>query len=147
MRTTAILVALVTMFLSCDKNKRTAANIDGEAWLATEVTIDGNPSSVLAEIRFAKCDIYEESCKGNLKTIAGGHSHIAWQVGEKGKLFSMNNQSDHASGGADLEAVRFTKNISGEYKVLRSNRKDFEISSESTAGFNGKKVTIIFKRK
>ena len=131
--------------VSCNKTKQNAKTLQGTTWNMTALTIDGIADTNLAELEFGEGNIYKEVLTG--KWHSEGHSHgtssaevsFAWQFRDKGKTFEISNQSE----GED--ALQCSQ-LSGIYTVESSTKTEYEFSSNSTIGYNGKKVVMKMKK-
>lgn len=142
-----ILILLIFgAFYGCNKTKRNANRLDGQRWKVTELSVDGVNVSVLPELRFSECDIYNEDCKGTWYFGNSGHAKFFWQVRDKGKTLIISNQADHAHTMEDIQAAQQCIDFGGTYKILECKKKSFVAESITTHAYAGKKVVLKMKR-
>jgi hypothetical protein len=156
MKTTKIFSVFIfaaVILTACNKSKKVSKRLAGETWKVVELTVDGISEEELPTLMFEDCDIYDEVCIGEWETPEEAHAEFAWQVRDKGETFELSNQSTledaHSHGGdehAAEEAVLQCQSFSGVYTITEHKRKEMQMESSSTLGFNGSKVVIKLER-
>lgn len=148
-RTIVVFIFLFILIIptACNKSKYRSRKLDGDKWIAKEMTVDGVAETSPPELLFKECDIYKESCSGTWITPDGGRGQFAWQFRNKGKEFELSNQTDHVHSIEDVKAGEQCIKYTGVYTVIESKFKSLVIESKITSGFTGKKVKIEFEKK
>jgi|688.fasta_scaffold04193_22 uncharacterized lipoprotein YehR (DUF1307 family) len=135
-------VAIIFTLASCSKTTRYSKQLTGEKWAISAFTVDGTPHEELPHLEFADCDIYDESCTGELVTHEGGVAHFIWQIRDQGDTFEYSDQTDHTHSDLDHHAIEISAAISGVFSIEERSRKNMTLQSTALNGFKGKTVII-----
>jgi hypothetical protein len=148
MKNTVYLLAAAIIFTlaSCSKTTRYSKQLTGEKWAISEFTVDGTTQEELPHLEFADCDIYDESCTGELVTHEGGVAHFIWQIRDQGKTFEYSDQTEHTHAEADHHAIEISAALSGVFSIEEKSRKTMTMNSTDLNGFKGKTVIIKLKK-
>jgi len=138
----AITIITFSIFnAACNKTKQHSNWLTGETWKVNEISIDGAAFSILPQLSFDDCNIYDEICFGTLQVENSGTASFAWQVREKGSIFELSDQTQSVDE-SNEKAVAFSSSFSGIYKVNNADKKIMELESENCKRYPGKKVIL-----
>lgn len=148
-----VLFTLLLLTAACNKTRKYANRLSGETWRVTSFSLGqlAQQPKNFPTLTFEDCDIYKDTCFGQWQLDSGSVDYL-WQVNEKGKTFVLacvslyDDLRETEEGGKNYEALRQCQYLSGYYTIDKMKRKTMEISSYSTAGYEGVEVELVLER-
>jgi len=145
-----LVILAFTLFFSCNKEKRYSKRLmKGDFWTVQSIKINDTLSDFSGVWDVTQdVNIYDSVPQIYWK-YDGKNAYFQWQFQEKGKKFYINYQVlCHECEPNTLDTLdNFCNALSGAYDVVELNRKEMKFTSNTTFGFNTKKVEIYVKKK
>lgn len=148
--TIKFLIITCSLLFSCNKeNVHSKKMIKGDVWEVKDITVDGVGVGFFGEWQVvADESIYDAVPSANW-IFESKDTQFEWQFQEKGKSFRLNyvQLCEECDGDQLSDLDYLTRDISGIYEVVKSNRKQMEFITSTAIGYDGKKVRISISRK
>lgn len=127
-------LVMVIIFWSCSKIERTNRKFmkDGP-WTFTELTIGGDANENLSTWYINSCGTTDGFCPGSWMHSNGSTAEFFWDFDNyNGNLiFQLSDDVQFDSNKASLQCF----NLQGEYEILSSSSKAFELQTNSANGY------------
>ncbi len=142
------LLLLTLLFSSCNKENRFSKRLmKGDVWTITNLTVNDEYYGLYGNWRVEDVDIYDSipsiQWEANNQT-----TNFQWQFQDKGKIFEIvYGDPSCVNCTTPPNALDFQCYfLSGKYDVKVHKRNKMIFESNSTIGFDGKKVVIWIER-